>query len=142
MTREDILAFLEERQAHWNARDPEALAQDHAPAGVVLSPMFGRQSGRDAIRHAYISLFKTFPDWRIVTIEPIVDGNHVALPFSATATHVGDFMGLAGTNRRFQIQGVRLMEIADGLIQHEQRFYDFTGLLIQVGVLRGKPAKE
>jgi len=142
MTRDEILAFFDERQVHWRTRDVEGLAQGHAPTGVVISPMFGRRSGRDAIRHSYVSLFKTFPDWTIVTNEPIIDGNRVALPFSVTATHVGEFMGLAGTNRRFQIQGVRLMEMADGLIQNEQRFYDFTGLLIQVGVLRGKPAKE
>jgi hypothetical protein len=28
-----------------------------------------------------------------------------------------------------------------GLIQHERRLYDFTSLLIQVGVLRSKPAR-
>jgi hypothetical protein len=31
--------------------------------------------------------------------------------------------------------------MADGLIVHERRYYDFTGLLIQIGILRGKPAK-
>jgi hypothetical protein len=29
----------------------------------------------------------------------------------------------------------------DGLIEHERRIYDFTGLLVQIGVLRAKPAK-
>jgi hypothetical protein len=28
----------------------------------------------------------------------------------------------------------------DGLIAHERRIYDFAGLLMQVGVLRGKSA--
>jgi hypothetical protein len=31
---------------------------------------------------------------------------------------------------------------ADGLVQHERRVYDFTALLIQIGVLRGKPALD
>ena len=70
-----------------------------------------------------------------------MNGDRVAQVFSAEATHVGEFMGLRGTNRRFKIQGVRLFEMGDGLVQHERRLYDFTGLLIQVGVLRGKPAK-
>ncbi len=142
MTRDEILAFFEERQTHWQARDAEALSRGHAPNGVVMSPMFGRRSGRDAIRDSYRSLFTIFPDWTIEMSEGIVDGHRVALPFSATATHVGEFMGLAGTNRRFKIHGVRLADLADGLIQTEQRFYDFTGLLIQVGVLRGRPAKD
>jgi predicted ester cyclase len=142
VTRTDILAFFSERETHWRARDPAALAQGHAPAGVVVSPMFGRLSGRDAIRNSYQSLFTMFPDWAFVANDPIVDGDRIALPFSATATHVGEFMGLSGTNRRFQIQGVRLVEMTDGLIHIEQRLYDFTGLLIQVGVLRGKPARD
>ena len=142
MTREQILAFFAERQTHWHARDAEALSRGHGPNGVVMSPMFGRRSGRDAIRDSYRSLFAVFPDWTIEMGDGIIDGNRIALPFSASATHVGEFMGLAGTNRRFKIQGVRLSEFVDGLIQTEQRFYDFTGLLIQVGVLRGRPAKD
>ena len=50
-------------------------------------------------------------------------------------------MGLAATHRRCQIEGVRLYEMKDGLIQSERRLYDFTGLLIQVGVLKSRPAQ-
>lgn len=35
---------------------------------------------------------------------------------------------------------MRLYTLSDRLIQEEQRIYDFTGLLIQVGVLKSKPA--
>ena len=142
MTRQDALAFFAARQRLWQAHDADALAGGHSATGVVMSPMFGRRSGRDAIRESYRSLFTMFPDWAFVATDPIIEGARIALPFSATATHVGEFMGLAGTNRRFQIQGVRLIEMADGLMQVERRLYDFTGLLIQVGVLRGKPAKD
>jgi hypothetical protein len=50
-------------------------------------------------------------------------------------------MGLPGSGRAFDIEGVRVFEMKDGLIAHERRYYDFTGLLIQLGVLRGKPAR-
>ena len=33
-----------------------------------------------------------------------------------------------------------LYRLDDGLIAEERRIYDFTGLLMQVGVLKGKPA--
>jgi hypothetical protein len=61
--------------------------------------------------------------------------------FSVTAKHVGEFMGLPGTNRLFTIQGVRIFDVANGFITHEKRMYDFTALLVQVGVLRARPAK-
>jgi len=142
MTREDVLEFFSERQKHWQVRDADALALGHAPNGLVLSPMLGRREGRDAIRDSYRALFSIFPDWVFVSETPVIDGDRVALPFSTSATHVGEFMGLAGTNRRFQVHGVMLIEMAGDLIQTERRTYDFTGLLMQVGVLRGKPAKD
>jgi hypothetical protein len=36
---------------------------------------------------------------------------------------------------------MRVITVADGLIASERRIYDFTGLLVQLGVLRAKPAK-
>ena len=63
----------------------------------------------------------------------------MAEPFTVSATHVGEFMGLAGCGRRFEIQGVQLFEMREGLIARERRYYDFTGMLIQLGVLRSKP---
>ena len=141
MTRDEILAFFRERRRAWEAHDPVAIAAGYGERGMTLSPMFGRQVGREAIRESYRALFVAFPDWTMLDEGTLIDGDRVAQTFTVTATHVGEFMGLAGTHRRFQIQGVRIFEFKDGLIQHEQRLYDFTGLLLQVGVLRGKPAK-
>lgn len=139
MTKKSIHAFFAGRQQHWDRRDPDGLASGHAENGTIISPMFGKRLGREAIAESYHSLFEIFPDWSFVGEPELIDGNRVAQPFSVTATHVGEFMGLAGTNRHFRIEGVRLFEMADGLIQHERRLYDFTGFLIQIGVLKGKP---
>jgi predicted ester cyclase len=141
MTRQDIVNFFDARKSAWASRNPDDLAVGHAPDGVVISPMFGTLHGRKAIGDAYRQLYTVFPDWDFRSEELLIDGARAAELFTVNATHVGEFMGLAGTNRRFQIQGVRLFEMADGLIQEERRLYDFTGLLIQVGVLRGKPAR-
>ena len=140
MTRQEILAFFEQRQKHWAARDATALANAHAVDGIVISPMWRERVGREAIADSYRSLFETFPDWDFRGEELIIDGDQVAQPFSATATHEGEFMGFPGTHRRFQISGVRLYRMGDGIILHERRLYDFTSLLIQVGVLRSKPS--
>ena len=139
MTREETLAFIENRDAAWRRLDEAALALGHAEDGTVVSPLFARIQGRDAIRKSYASLFDAFPDWAFGGEAPLIDGDRIALPFRARATHRGRLMGLEGTGRRCEIRGVMLMDMRDGLIAHEQRIYDFTGLLIQVGVLRSKP---
>jgi len=141
MTRQDIVSFFESRKSAWASRNPDDLTVGHAEDGTVVSPMFGTLRGRKAIGDAYRQLYIVFPDWDFTSQELLVDDQRAAELFTVTATHVGEFMGLSGTNRRFQVQGVRLFDMAGGLIQQERRVYDFTGLLIQVGVLRGKPAK-
>lgn len=140
MTRDETVEFFATRNAAWMARDVGALARTHAENGIVRSPMFGELNGREAIAASYASLFRMFPDWSFMSEALIIDGAMSAQSFQATATHSADFMGLPATGRHFRIEGVRLHTIKDGLIQHEQRIYDFTGLLIQVGVLKSKPA--
>lgn len=139
MTREETLAFFAKREDAWRRRDPAALALGHAEDGTVESPMFSTVKGREAIRRSYESLFQSFPDWTLGDEPPLIDDDRVARPFKAHATHVGRFMGLEGTGRRFEVRGVMLTDMKDGLIAHERRIYDFAGLLMQVGVLRGKP---
>jgi len=139
MTRDALLAFCDRRVDAWRRRDPVALASDHTAQGTVVSPIFSKIKGRDAIQRSYESLFQSFPDWSMNNEPPLIDGERVAVPFTAKATHAGRFMGLDGTGRRCEIHGILLMEMRDGLIAEERRIYDFTGLLIQLGVLRSKP---
>lgn len=102
--------------------------------------MFGDLYGREAIAASYATLFRTFPDWTFADQPLVIDGDRVVQLFSADATHGAEFMGLPATGRHFNITGARMHVIKDGLVQEEHRMYDFTGLLIQVGVLKSKPA--
>ena len=141
MTDGQIREFFAAQAQHWRDRDEQALADGHTADGTIVSPIFRTVKGAEEIAASYRSLFDIFPDWDLRAEYLLVDGARVAEPFSATATHEGEFMGIAGSGRRFTIQGVRMFEMRDGLIAHEHRYYDFTGLLIQLGVLRGKPAR-
>ena len=118
MTRDQIQALFDHRADAWRRRDANTLAAGHAEHGTVVSPMFTTVTGREHIADAYRSLFCAFPDWDYSGQDLIVDGG-----------------------RRFTVQGVLLFEVGGGLIQTERRIYDFTGLLIQLGVLKSRPAK-
>jgi predicted ester cyclase len=140
MTRSDVKSFFAQRQEAWKTLDAGALAMGHAEDGTLTSPMMGSLHGREPIRASYQTLFRAFSDQHFAFDPLLIDGNRVAQPFTVTVTHTGDFMGLAGTGRRAQIHGVFIYDMANGLIAHEQRIYDFTSLLIQIGALRAKPA--
>ena len=96
MTRADAVEFFNRQVAGWNARDPEALARDYADDGTIISPIFRTVQGKDAILESFRALFGTFPDWQYIGQELLVDGDNIAQPFVVHATHVHEFMGLAG----------------------------------------------
>lgn len=140
MTREDILALFARRQEDWNALDAAALARDHAIDGIVLSATSGRLEGRDRIEAVYAVWFAAFRDLQMRAEDLLVDGDAAALIFKASGTHTGEFLGLAPTGRRFEVSGVLIYKLRDGQIVHERRILDFTGVLVQIGVLKAKPA--
>ncbi len=140
MTRDDIFAIFTRRENAWRARDPVALAGDHSADGVVVSPTGGVLEGRAEIERIYRVWFTAFPDLMINTEDLLVDGDRAALLCRITGTHAGEFFGVAPTGRRIEVAGAFIYRLQDGLIVHERRVLDFTGLLVQVGVLRAKPA--
>ena len=70
----------------------------------------------------------------------LIDGEKVVLLLHIHGTNRGGVMGLPPTDRPFGISLVSLCEMHDGFIARERRVYDFTGLLLQVGALKAKPA--
>ncbi len=136
----DIRALFAARDQMWKQRDPVALAADYADDAVVSSPMFPSAEGRAAIEKSFVSLFRVFPDWEMTTEPACIDGSRVMQACRVRATQLGEFMGIPGTGRHVEFDCVLVMEMAGGCIARERRIYDFTGVLIQLGVLRGKPA--
>ena len=141
MTREQIVAVLNAMQRSWHARDAAALTAMHASDCTIHSPMFGEVHGLAAAEQSYRDLFRTFADWTYEGQDLIIDGLRAAQIFTVTATHTHEFFGLEATGRKFRIDGVLIFEFRDGKVATERRLYDFTGLLIQIGVLKAKPAR-
>jgi steroid delta-isomerase-like uncharacterized protein len=139
-TRETILALFARRETAWRARDAAALAADHAADGVVVSPTGGVLEGRAEIERIYRVWFSAFPDLSVTVEDLLVDDERAALLCRVSGTHLGEFFGTAATGRRIEVAGAMIFRFENGLIAHERRVLDFTGLLLQVGVLRAKPA--
>jgi steroid delta-isomerase-like uncharacterized protein len=136
----DIPALIARQTESWTRHDAAALAEGYAEDAVVSSPMFPRAEGREAIRLSFEALFRIFPDWKLVGETPCITGNRVMQLCKVGGTQRGEFMGVPGTGKHTEFDCVLIFDVEDGLIKRERRIYDFTGMLIQLGVLRGKPA--
>ncbi len=141
MTREELKAIAEHYVEVWQRRDAKGIALCHASNGVAESPIYATLRGRKAIEDAFRAFFTSFPDATLEIDAMLVDAPRVAIFNTINATHVNDFFGMPGTNRHIEFRIARLLEMNDeGLIVHDRRIYDFTGLLVRLGVLRAKPA--
>ena len=139
MNRQDILDVIDRWERAFNERDLQAYAATYADRAVMESPMAGSAAGRDGVTKATMALFSAFPD-ATITYEPaIIDETHAVIPAYATGTHGGTFMGIPASGRPFRVTLVFILELKDGVIVRDRRVYDFTGFLVQLGILKTKP---
>jgi steroid delta-isomerase-like uncharacterized protein len=140
MTRAEIVELIARRDAAFNRHDVSAMTALHAEDGIVESQMAGRVEGHDAIGDVYRAFFTAFPDFTLQTDDLIVEGDRAVQVASAGGTDTGGFMGVPATRKSFRMPVVFLYTFRDGRIEYERRLYDFTGLLVQIGVLKARPA--
>jgi predicted ester cyclase len=139
MTRDEILAVFERRQPAWRRLDAAALAADHAVDGTFISPMAGTVQGRAAIQQVYQAWFDAFQDVTRHQEQLIIDGDNAVEIATVSGTDTGGFMGLPPTGKAFQAPVAYVYTPSSGHITRFQTIYDFTGILIQIGMLRAKP---
>jgi len=139
MTRAEIVALFDRREAAWQRHDPEALAGDHRDEAIAVSPMHGRLEGRKRIREVYQTWFSAFPDLTVTTDDLIVDGDRAVHFFTIKGTQAAPFGGVPPTGRRISISGAWLYAFDDsGKIREDRRLYDVTAMMVQIGALRTK----
>lgn len=72
--------------------------------------------------------FEAFPDLR-------VESQHILTQVRLTGTHKGDFLGIAATNKPFNIQRCAVSEIRNGKITRSRVYSENAKLYQQLGVL-------
>jgi steroid delta-isomerase-like uncharacterized protein len=143
MTSTEIRAIVQRYVDCWQRGDADGLAEFYTEDCKLDSPMFHSVEGRAAVAASWRNLFKSFSDIAVRVDEVLVDlenGDRAALITTIDSTHRGEVFGMPGTGRRVEIRGVWVFGFADRLIQTETRLYDFTLLLVQLGVLKARSA--
>lgn len=139
MTREETVAFFKRREEAYEDLDAAALAADYAPDAVIESPATGKHSGRDAEK-SLRAIFNAFLDLTMTNDDMVIDGDRVVTVHTVEGTHMQDLLGIAPTGKPFSMTVAFIHQLRDRKIVREQRIYDFAGMLIQIGVLKARPA--
>jgi steroid delta-isomerase-like uncharacterized protein len=142
VTREAIVELMKRRRLAMEQRDSNALASIYADECILDSPTAGGQvKGREAAIQLFEAWFiNAFPDSTAAFEDPVIDGDRVTQIVNLSGTGTGSFLGLPPTGKAYHVSMVLLTTVKNNEIVYERRIYDFTGLLMQIGVLKAKPA--
>lgn len=143
MTNDEIRSLLDEFALAWGRSDATALGACYTDDCVVISPIFRTMKGRAQVEKSYGEIFNAF-DPQIVRVEDLIIGSEVparaVVIWNVHNVHIGEIFGMPASGKRIEQTIAYILTLRDGRIAKEVRLYDFTSLLMQVGVLRAKPA--
>ncbi len=72
------------------------------------------------------------------TIEDVIgEGDRVVVRLTASATHVGDFMGMPASGRRYSIAEIHIFRFRDGQVVEHWHQFDQLGMMRQLGIVPG-----
>lgn len=95
----------------------------------------GRNATRSEDREATLGWRAAAPDLRMTVSRVVADCSLVAVHFRAVGTNTHAAMGLPGTGRAFDVQGVTIFAIRDGQVAEEWTVFDQFAMASQLGML-------
>ncbi len=104
----------------------------------LLTPIYvGQVNGREIVgvevARTFIQAFLTaFPDVHYTVEDTVASGEKVVARWTATATHMGSFGGVAPTEKRVTMLGITIFQLADERIAALWSTWDVFGLLQQL----------
>ena len=87
-------------------------------------------------KQALAPLYKGIPDWRTTIDDIMAEGEKVCIRLRETATHTGEYRGLAPTGKSITFSSVSIYRIADGKLVEGWTVSDDLNLLTQLGVIK------
>lgn len=101
--------------------------EDHDPA-----PDQG--SGPEGFIDFFTKFREAFPDLKIAVDQMVADDENVAIAYTVTGTHEGNFHGIAPTGKKIKARGLQIARFEDGRIAERWGSSDELGIFKQLGV--------
>ena len=139
MTHDENTALFGRRQQAWQRSTPPPWQQITRTTPPLRARWRAARRPAATRSSLYATYFAAFPDFKFEQEMLLIDGaERCPALVRVTGTDIGGFMGMAPTPQDHVPLRPLLTRFAAG-IASERRVYDFTGLLIQVGLLKAKP---
>ena len=94
--------------------------------------------GLESLKQLVEEESKGFPDFHVTVEDIIAEGNKVWVRLKETATHTGEFRGLAPTGKKITYTAVAIWRIVDGKVVEGWEVYDLLDFYKQLGIIEYK----
>jgi predicted ester cyclase len=118
----------------FNGRDFGVLDEILDPAVVHHGGSFPDAHGVAAVKRSLAALLDAYPDMQLTVEQTVASDDLVAVRWSGTATHGGDFMGIAPTGKNVTLSGINLYRIECG---HIVEGWSRVNVLDELNQIRG-----
>ncbi len=95
----------------------------------------GLSAGKEGVRAFFEILWRAFPDMTVEIFDQVAQGNTVITRKAFHGTHQGDFMGIAPTHKRVQINVTDVLCLERNQLVEHWGIVDQVGLMQQLGVI-------
>lgn len=134
MSRGTNIVAQEHLAQNVNAGNIDAAVESFAPDAVDHDPAPGQPAGREGFKAFFTELTAAFPDAHIEPAHLVADDDNVAVAYTLTGTHEGEFQGIAATGRKIEVRGLQIGRFENGQIVERWGSSDELGILQQLGV--------
>lgn len=122
----------------WNKGREDAIDEMFEADGVAHGLADGHDQklrGPEGFKPFFRKFREAFPDIQVVVEDCITEGDRVAARCTVRASHTGDSLGVAATNKPVEFTGMTIVRVLDGKIVEGWNNFDFMGLYRQIGLL-------
>jgi steroid delta-isomerase-like uncharacterized protein len=100
-----------------------------------LTSTFGERRGQGDTVDFFQSVIRGIPDMRMEIRDIFATESRVALRYTLTGTHQGEYRGIPATGKKLEINAIHLYRIEGDKIAEQWALPDVAGIYRQMGVL-------
>jgi steroid delta-isomerase-like uncharacterized protein len=123
----------------WDRHSADALRATLAKNATYEVVPQGRIFGPDKVEEQVSFMHSLSSDFSVTAVSVLRDGDRYAVEWELVGTNDGPFgpLHLEPSGRSFQVRGTWIIETKGGKIASCRAYWDFAGLLIQLGAEPG-----
>lgn len=105
------------------------------PDAVIRTPLPIGATGAQALKQVWAMLLRVYPDIHLTVEDLIAEGDKVVGRTTVTATHRGEFMGVAPTGKSVTYNEIFIFRFAGGRVVETWGVVDVYSQMKQIGVI-------